>query len=75
MDEVPQSIPLEGKPKKRTKNSKYITKLKKGVDLVEKTKEYERVKLDILYLKATDVISTSTPGQETDGDEDSFGWA
>ena len=50
-------------------------KLKKGVDLVEKTKEYERVKLDILYLKATDVISTSTPGHETDGDEDSFGWA
>ena len=42
------------------------------MDLVEKTKEYERVKLELLYLKATDVISTSTP---VEGDEDSFGWA
>ena len=50
-------------------------KLKKGVDLVEKTKEYERVKLELLYLKATDVISTSSNTDESGGDEDGFGWA
>jgi hypothetical protein len=39
---------------------------------VEKIKEYERAKLELLYFKATDVIATS---ESAEGDEDSFGWA
>jgi hypothetical protein len=39
---------------------------------VEKLKEYERARLELLYFEATDVIATS---ESAEGDEDSFGWA
>ena len=43
---------------------------------MEKIKEYERAKLELLYFKATDVISTSESANgESEGDNDSFGWA
>ena len=42
---------------------------------MEKIKEYERVSIELVYLKAADVICTSGVGQKTEGDEDSFGWA
>ena len=43
---------------------------------MEKIKEYERAELELLYFKATDVISTSQSSNgESEGDDDSFGWA
>ena len=68
------TFPSRGSPI-RNKNSKYITKLTKGVKLVKKTKEYERAELDVLLFKIEDVITTSSTGGEQVGDEDSFGWA
>ena len=42
---------------------------------MEKTKEYERAELDVLFFKSVDIITTSPTNGEANGDEDSFGWA
>lgn len=42
---------------------------------MEKTKEYERAELDVLFFKSVDIITNSPTSGESNGDEDSFGWA
>lgn len=47
----------------------------KGVNAVEKIKEYERAEFELVRIEINDAIATSTPIQTPDGDEDNFGWA
>lgn len=60
-------------PKVRGRKARSKSK-KKGVNFVEKTKEYEPANLKIIDLSADDIIATSAIGGNDSNTSDDNGW-